>query len=215
MAKFIKDIHDLVDFMAGKSTANKQPPEKIDQVVYEVTIDLFNDNYKVYVKTQEVSDFLLAFKRIKTVTATGNFATLPPDYQHARAIRTTAGKKVDLVEDKFWDGRKNSKVAPPSATNPIARIEVPEADPAARTIEMHPGQDLILEYFKLPVKPHYAYTIQGSKYVYDDLASVDVEFSPLLFPDIKKRVLSGLGINLRDRELTVYAEQAKRNEMPK
>jgi hypothetical protein len=122
---------------------------------------------------------------------------------------------VDLVEDKFWDGRKNSKVAPPSTTNPIARIEVPEADPAARTIEMHPGQDLILEYFKAPVKPHYAYTLQGSRYIYDDAASVDVEFSQLLFPDIKTRVLSELGINIRDRELTMYAEQAKRNELPK
>jgi hypothetical protein len=215
MAKLIKDIHDLVDFLAGKNSANKQPPEKIDQVVYEVVIDLFNDNYKMYVKTQEISDFLLAFKRTKKVTATGNIATLPADYQHMRAIRTMAGKKVDLVEDKFWDGRKNSKVAPPSDTNPIARIEVPEADPAARTIEMHPAQDLMLEYFKAPAKPLYAYAVQGTRYVYDDDATIDVEFGTLLFPDIKRRVLSGLGINLRDRELTVYAEQAKRNEYPK
>jgi len=205
MAKFIKDIHDLVDFLAGKNLANKQPPEKIDQVLYEVVIDLFNENYKVYVKTQEISDFLLAFKRIKRVTATGNVATLPGDYQHMRAIRTVAGGKVDLVEDKFWDGRKNSRVAPPSQTNPIARIEVPEADPAGRMIEMYPGQDLVLEYFKTPVKPVYAYDIQGTRYVYNDAASVDVDFGPLLFPEIKTRVLSQLGVNLRDRDLTQYA----------
>jgi len=73
----------------------------------------------------------------------------------------------------------------------------------------------LLEYFKAPAKPLYAYTPVGSRYEYDDAASVDIEFSHLLFNDIKKRVLSGLGINLRDRDLTIYSEQSKANDQMK
>lgn len=215
MAKFIKDIHDLVNFLAGKNIATKQPPEKVDMVLYEVVVDLFNGYYDNYVKTQKISDYLLPFKRTKTIAVTANFGALPADYQHTRAIRTLTGGKVDLVEDKFWDGRKNSKVAPPSATNVIAKIEVPEADVTLRIIEVWPSQDVIMEYFKAPAKPKYAFTLSGSRYVYDDLNSVDVEFSLLLYNDIKKRVLSGMGINLRDRDLTIYSEQAKATEQMK
>lgn len=215
MAKFIKEIHDLVNFLAGKSLATKQPPEKIDMVLYEVVVDLFNSYYKHYVKTQEISDFLLPFKRTKTLTVSNGVADLPLDYQHMRAVRTLAKLKIDLVEDKFWDGRVNSKVVPPSATNPIARIEVPESDATKRIIEVIPSQNVIVEYFKAPTKPRYAYDVVLTKYVYNDTDSTDVEFSPLLFPEIKKRVLSGLGINIRDRDLTVYAEQSKQTEQPK
>ncbi|MGC3945360.1 MAG: hypothetical protein QM762_12740 [Chryseolinea sp.] len=215
MAKFIKDIHDLVNFLAGKNIANQQPPERIDRVLYEVSIDLFNGYYDHYVKTQKISDYLLPFKRTKTLTVTNGVGDLPADYQHARALRTEGGKQIDLVEDKFWSGRLNSKVAPP-AVSPIARIEVPESDATKRILQVVPHQaKVVLEYFKAPAKPVYVYTKEGTRYVYDDTTSVDIEWSPLLFNDIKKRVCSGLGINLRDRDLTLYSENLKNNDQLK
>ncbi|MEJ7644276.1 MAG: hypothetical protein WKF87_06755 [Chryseolinea sp.] len=215
--KFIEDIHELVNFLAGKNIATKQPPEKIDMVLYEVVIDLFNGYYDNYVKTQKISDYLLPFKRTSTLVMTAGIAELPATYQHVRALRSDLGKKIDIVEDKFWDGRVNSKVCPPSVPNNIiARIEVPESDSLKRILQVVPVQgSVVLEFFKAPDKPKYAFTLTGTRYVYDEENSIDVEFSPLLFNDIKKRVLSGLGINLRDRDLTNYSEQAKATEQAK
>lgn len=209
MAKFIEDIHNLVNFLAGKNIATKQPPEKIDLVLHEVLIDIFNGYYDNYVKTQKIHDYLLPFFRTKTITVVNNIGDLPADYQHKRALRTTAGVKIDLIADKFWDGRRRSKVAPPSATNPIARIDVPESDATKRIIEVWPSSNVFLEYFKAPDKPKYAYDIVSTRYIYNEAASVDVEFSRLLYNDIKSKTLSGLGINLRDRDMTIYSEQAK------
>jgi len=122
MAKFIKDVHDLVNFLAGKSIATQQPPERIDAVLYEVVLDLFNTYYDHYVKTQKIDDYLLPFKRTAIITVIFHYGILPPDYQHARGLTTMGRRNIDIVPDKFWYGRFNSKVAPPSETNPIARI---------------------------------------------------------------------------------------------
>ena len=215
MAKFIKDIHDLVNFLAGKNIATQQPPERIDLVLYEVVNGLFNGYYDHYVKTQKISDYLLPFKRIKTLETVGGIVELPPEYEHVRALRSAIGKKIDVVDDKFWDGRINSRVAPPTAEAGIARIEIQEAD-GKKIIQVVPVQTpILLEYFKAPDRPLYKYTLAGTKYVYDEANSVDIEFSHLLFDDIKKRVCSSLGVNLRDRDLTVYSEQAKGNDQLK
>jgi hypothetical protein len=216
MATFIKDVHDLCNFLAGKNIATKQPPENIDLVVYEVITELFNTYYDNYPKNQKIEDYLNPFKRKKAITITLNKGNLPEDYLHCRAIRTLADVKVDLVPDKFWNDRKNSKVNPPSATNVIARIEIQEgADPPTPVLEVYPSQNVVMEYFKAPTRPVYVYTKVGNRYVYDEDNTVDIEFSPALFNDIKKRVLAAMGVNLRDRELTVYSEQARATDQQK
>lgn len=216
MAKFIEDIHKLYNLLAGKNIATKQPPERIDQVLYEVTIGIFNDHYNHYVKTQKISDYMLPFKRVKTLTLTAGKATITAElnYAHSRGVKLPDGTKVDVVEDKFWAGRVKSKVDPPSASRPICRIENTEADATIKQIELVPSTitSIQLYYFKIPAKAKYAYTPSGNRYIYDENNSIDSEFSPLLFPQIAMKVLSRFGINLREQQVIQYAEAMKQQE---
>lgn len=211
MAKFIKEVHDLVNFLAGKNIATKQPPERIDLAIYEVITELFNTYYDNYVKTQKIDDYLTPFKRKATIAVTAGIGQLPLDYKHKRTVTTAADKEVDVVPDKFWNNRKNSAVTPPTTLAPICRLEmaVPESGEPTRTIEVYPSVNVIVHYFKEPRVPKYAYTKVGDRYVYDEANSVDIEFPRGLFNDIKKRVCSSMGINIRDRDLVNYSEQAR------
>ncbi|HEY0772068.1 MAG TPA: hypothetical protein VGD31_17200, partial [Sphingobacteriaceae bacterium] len=137
MAKFIETIHNVFATLQGKNIATKHPPERIDQVLNLIIVDLFNKHLDNYVKTKKISDYLLPFKRQVTVAFVGGVSNLPADFAHHRSFSVN-GKKVDIIEDKFWDGRVNSKVSPPSASNPIARIENAEGGSVAK-LEISPS----------------------------------------------------------------------------
>lgn len=214
MAKFIEDIHNLYNLLAGKNIATKQPPERVDQVFWEITIGIFNDHYDHYVKTQKISDYLLPFKRKAEISLTNGVAPLPPDYEHVRLVETEAGENVPVIEDKFWPGRARRKLDPPTATKPICRIENSIAETPVRQIQLVPSTvpKVFLYYFKTPAKAVYAYEKVGNRYVYNEAGSVDSEFSPLLFPQIAMKLLSRFGINLREQQLIQYAETMKAQE---
>jgi hypothetical protein len=79
-------------------------------------------------------------------------------------------------------------------------------------IYVAPKLDVTVTYIATPVKPVYAYTLSGEDYIYDDVNSVDIEFPDVLHDDIMNRVLSNLGIAMRDGQLTQFSDQQKAME---
>lgn len=212
MEKFIDDLHSLFDFLNGKNIAGKYAPDKIDLTLWEVSIQLFNKYYDHYVQTGEVSRFLDPFKKAdEALNLNSGIGVLPIDFEHKRLILSDQDKIVELVEDIHWGYRLNRKIGPPSTERPICRIE--EISGSLK-IEVKPTTvpSLKFYYFKAPVKPVWAFTTSGNRYVYDDGNSVDIEWSKLLFTEITNRVLNRFGINLREKELVQYMELAKRDE---
>lgn len=215
MAKFIKDINDLVEFLAGKNIATKYAPEKIDLKLYEVSLSLFNSYYDHYAKTQKVSRFLMPFLRKKEQDVTAGRCPVPGDFEFNRRLTLHDGTRVELIEDHFWDKRAERKLGGPSLIRPIARIEDLGGDDPELSFEILPetGIDkLVIFYFKTPIRPKYAYTKPGTRYIYDDGNSIDVEWSHLLFPELMLKTLNGLGINLREQQVIQYTEQMKQQE---
>lgn len=215
MAKFVQDIHDLAEFLAGKNIATKYAPEKIDLKLYEVSLDLFTSYYDHYAKTQKISRFLMPFIRKVEQDVTGGRTPVPGDFEFNRRLTLHDDKtRVELIEDHFWDKRVNRKLGGPSLTRPIARIEDIGGDEPELSFEVVPStiDKLIIYYFKKVNKPKYAYTKSGTRYVYDDGASVDVEWSHLLFPELMTKTLNGLGINLREQQVIQYTEQMRQQQ---
>lgn len=217
MAKFIKEIHELFNFLAGKNIASQQPPSRIDMALNEVIMSIYNEHYDHYVKTQKISDYLMPYKRLKVGAVTGGITTLPEDYKHMRFLETSAGVKIELVEDKFWTDRRTRKVGPPSLERPIARIEDTGEVSETKVIEVLPNTitSIKIYYFRMPKTAKYAFTVSGNRYVYDDTNSVDVDFNRSLLPQLALKLLSRFGINLREQQLIVYSEQAKTQESTK
>lgn len=214
MAKLIERIHLTLADLEGKNVATKRPPEQVDRVLYLIIVDLFNKHIDHYVKTSKVSNYLLPFKRKASVALTSGQGELPPDFAHQRAVYA-GGKEVPVIEDKFWNHRVNSKLSPVSATNPICRIENEPETP--RRIQFAPNISGPVEllYFKYPTAPKYAYVTNGTRYLYDEESSIDVEFPIGLFPEIVNRLMGAFGINLRDGQLIQISEQLKTQEQAK
>lgn len=223
MAKFVKDIVDLVEFLAGKNIATKYPPEKISLALYEVSLSLFVEYLDHYGKTQKINRFLMPFLKQEQLTLTSGKVDIPTDFEHVRYVDLPAdqanstgdiyktGQEVKVIEDGFWNGRVTRALNGPDRT-PIMRFE--DDGTGDINIQVLPVSiaKINLYYFKKVIRPVYAYTSSGTRYIYDDANSVDVEWSPQLFPQLRLKTLESLGINLREQQVIQYTELLKAQE---
>jgi hypothetical protein len=216
MALLIEKIHNVIADFQGKSVATKHPPERVDRVINLHVVEVYNKYLDHYVKTGKISDYLLAFKREKEINLTGGKGDLPADYAHYRHVYTMSGKKVDVVEDKFWNDRANRNLGGPSALRPICRLENIEEGNARKIIVLPSSSTKVkLEYFKYPTDAKYGYTKEATRYVFDEDTSIDLELPLGLYPDIINRILNSLGIVLREGQLIQVTEVLKSQEQIK
>lgn len=226
MAKFIEEFYGFLSFMEGNNIASRRPPEQVDKAMYFVTIEQYGKVLDHYVKTKKVARFMEEFKRAKDITLSSGLGDLPGDYGiHRELYKMTpleTGEvartvRVEVIEDAFWNYRINRKVGSATTKRPIARIEYTKADVPVKKLEVIPSTITSVEmlYFKTPAKPKYAYTLEGTKYVYNEADSVDLEFSFLSYPDLLYRVLSVIGVNLREDQMVRMMELYKQQEQRK
>jgi hypothetical protein len=76
------------------------------------------------------------------------------------------------------------------------------------TIQFYPTNlgTALLSYLRFPQTPVWGYTMVSGRPVYDPATSVNIEFNPQELPAIAMKMLSLLGINLREQELQGYAQ---------
>lgn len=217
MSKFIGEFYDFLSFLEGKNIATKRPPERIDSALYFTIIDVYNHYRDHYVKTKKISQYLIPFKRTAAITLTTGVSALPADCEITREFYDASGKLIPIVEDAFWNHHRNRKVGAPSATNPIARIENSTDPTPIRQIQVYPTSVAsgTLLYFKAPAKPKWAYDVVGTRYVYNEGASTDIDFSILLYPDLINRVLASIGVNLRENQVVQFTQAFKAEEQIK
>jgi hypothetical protein len=104
------------------------------------------------------------------------------------------------------DGNKiatklNRKICPPSIDYPMIQF-------IGNQVRIYPKDvDLIeIEYFRQAKEPVWGYTVVSGKPVYDPSISQDVEFSAELMNLIVTKMLTYLGVNLRESELYQMAK---------
>jgi len=68
--------------------------------------------------------------------------------------------------------------------------------------------DYLLEYIRKPKKPHWGYTMVNNMYVFNPSSpnTVELELSEKTHSEVAQRMLSYIGISLRDQEPLGYAE---------
>jgi hypothetical protein len=215
---FIQKIHTLFALLEGKNLATTRPPEEIDAALEMVLQDLFNKYLDHYVKTKKIETYLLPFKKIGEITLNNSGSgDLPGDYAlYEQVWLTDRTTKVTMIPNDFWHSRRNRKLGAPSATTPIAKLEVLGASVPSITVYPVPADKKVsMDYFKKIATPRYGYTISGTRYVFDESTSVDVEFPQGLYPDIMNRLLQSFGITLREGQLFEMMERAKMTEQAK
>jgi hypothetical protein len=206
MAKAIKSIHDRINLALKKGATGYIPPARIDDEIYAEILNIWNDLLPKQDETMRLSEYMEVFKESEPVTLTSGIGTITGDY--VTQVEDNNGIEIDILSDADWSNRVNHPIKMPETGYAIGRIDnkqltvLPNDTPTAKVYSL-----------RRPVKPEYAYTVSGSRFVYDDDNSVDLEFNVELHDQIVNKVLLNLGLPLREDDVLRYGlqEEAKRN----
>ncbi len=203
MAKFIKNMHDLVDLLTAKGKTGYFPRVDIDLAVYAASKDLFDKEYDVYQATKKITDSMGVFLSNPTTMTVDGFGqvNIPADYLHATSITGgTVGWPVSEMDEATLALRINDPLCPPTAEYPICKFY-------KTYIQFYPITltGIKMTYLKNPIQPVYAYDVVDGREVYDDAASVDIEWNVTDQNKVTMRALEILGITLSEQDLTQFA----------
>lgn len=210
MAKFILEIHDRINFAIKKGLTGYIPPDKIVTEIHAESMNNWRKWIKQFEETQEISLYLDKLKGQNNVTLTSGsspLSALPVDPYITAVAVTASNKQVDPVDIGRWHERQNHPLAAPTADYPVYRLQNNTIFVLPTTITQ-----VTIYHIKKPTRPVFAFTLSGDRYVYDDDNSVDFEWPEILFDELMNRVLSNLGINMRDLDLLRHSLQEKTME---
>ena len=114
---------------------------------------------------------------------------------------------IDLVIDSEWINKQKSKFLPITESDPIARVYGRSLEVLPKTIAP------IIYYLKRPTIGVWAYTTSGDGYstIFDAGNSTDIDFPEIAHNEIIEKVMSLLGVNLRDGVMTQFEQMIKRD----
>jgi|TARA_Y100000004_G_scaffold187243_2_gene239773 hypothetical protein len=191
-----------------------------------------------YNQTQKVSDDLRQFiKRVTLPVNSDGLMNYPNDYLHFSSASsnfvdvefdrgttaddcpgcnkttvrgsvtsnvTTKTVSIRPVDDSELAGLLSSSIVNPTLEFPVLTFY-------QEGIQYHPKNINTVDfvYLRKPVKPQWDYTVSGNRPVYNPAGSIDLEWPIQVFNEIAIRILSFVGINLREGDLSQYSESKR------
>lgn len=221
---------ELVNYIANKDYGgNIIAPDRFKQLVVVVNMDLFKvkmglpEDFKPGAPffrqhldaVQRLTDetrFL--HKRVAAQAVSTGKISYPDDYFGFDAIRYGYQRQVDgeakvlwkpveiLTEDQYSD-RAGNWTKQPSTKNPVG---VCRSD----GIYIYPADipQVDFTYVRYPTDPVFDY-VQQTGYITEGGSPTEYEWGDHLHMDLTRRILSYIGINIREQQLEQYAEQHK------
>lgn len=163
-----------------------------------------------YQVTKKISDDLRPFIVDKTMLVNKyGQSNIPQDYVHStNIIYKTQDKKgvtktvgIEEVDNDKLGNRLSSSIVAPNKLHPICVFR-------NNFVQFYPENlgNVTFTYLRKPKTPKRSYNIVNNREVYDSSSSVDFEFPDNVHNSICSRILSYLGIKIREQELIQYAE---------
>ena len=224
----VNELYKFVQFVANKEQSGFVKPEEFNIAADRAQMQFFMERYNnpaeyqpgrpvprvAFQQTQKVSDDLRIFMVNETITSPQSILALSANYVHLISLRKTDGSHIKLLDDYELGHVLNSALTPPSNMYPVASI-------IGDSIVLYGTGSANLTYLRRPEKPFWEYlkNVNGEPVdsnnnlinypIYDSTNSVDLEFPDETFNEIAIRILSFVGINLRENQLTQYTELKK------
>lgn len=211
MAKNVDEFKRFVEFVSNKTqTGNTVTPTQFNEVANRAQMQVFERDYKRFLQDNGITDFLSYFLKNKSIIINsygeGNY---PSDYQHTASMRhyyAKGGVEVDVKEEDIYDFGKLQ----------VSQLfKADERFPKYAAFATHfrfLPRDLglaQLDYFKTPVKPFWNYTVVSNAPVYSASGSTNFEWDDFATNEVAAVYLSLIGCNLKDMELSSFAEMFK------
>lgn len=196
----IELAHKVIRQQIRKYRAAYKSPEEIDNALYRGLIDFYTDLFKAPSKSQRLSRYIS--EQACNISGSNKFA-LEADFYKPIGVISIVGSdqyEGDILAENEWLDRKNSLIIPPTTTKPIARV-------IGSDVEIYPSDpgNYKLVYYRIPVKPVYAFTVDGNgrDITYTSSGSVDLDIDASAFDDVVVRALGYLGVSLNDQGVLV------------
>lgn len=224
----VNELYQFVQFVANKEQSGFIKPNEFNLAADRAQMQFFMERYNnpaeyqpgrpiprvAFQQSQKVSDDLRVFMESEDIANNESIAGLNSDYVHLVSLRTAGGNHIKLLDDSEVGHILNSALTPPTDAYPVAYIVGDE-------IKLEGTNSAKLTYLRRPEKPLWEYykdssgnptdsTGNPTTYpVYDSTTSTELEFPDETFNEIAIRVLSFVGINLRENQLSQYTEMKK------
>jgi len=152
----------------------------------------------------------------------------PDDYLHFISMfkSSASGRKsIKLLTLDQFAKRRSSVIVPIDEDNMVSVMidegfevyENPTSDLIETwdSVDLEPNsQNIFLEYIRRPKAPHWGYVMVNDMYVFNPSSpnTVELELPEKTHSELAQRMLSYIGISLRDREPLGYAESKMKDQ---
>lgn len=232
----IADVHNFIYFIIRKTKNEMVSHEHIDDALHAAQLSRFSDllpapsnpgiqplpqNKIEYGTSANGMDYLFPFKKKKDFLQQDTLKgllKLETDYAHLRAVyvlsynnkyQRTKYIGIPILNENQLADRLSSQIINPTPDRPVA-IEV-YAD--GKAIQIYPQQGFAgrYYYFSTPIKPKYAYTMNGRVETQDLSASVDLQWDEESTNKIIWVALTSIGVVVNEPmevQLAQYKQQS-------
>lgn len=199
------------NIIANKTqSGNTITPVQFNIAAHRAQMMVFEKDRLMFLKTGESSDYIDWF--LKTVTISPNqktgYADYPKEYQHTAGVRSYYNggeRKVELVTNSAWGEIQQSVLEGPSLLYP----KYTEFSGEYRFLPRNIGI-VMLDYWKEPQKPFWAYTVVNNVAVYDPVNSVDFEWAQFALEMVADVYIGIIAQNIKDSQLAAYVDNQKK-----
>jgi len=206
----VNTFKSTAEFIMNKTqSGNTVTPNQFPLIANQAQLVPYEEDRLVFLRTGESSDYLDWFLKntiINPSSLTG-YAPYPSDFQHTAGVRAYYNgieRPVELVENKAWGEVQASELMAPTNLFPKYTEFLSEYRFLPRNIGI-----VMLDYWKKPVVPVWAYTIVNNVPVYNPVGSVDFEWEAFSFNRVLSVYLQLCGCNLKDAQLSQFANEFK------
>ena len=222
------EIFSLIEYIGNKDfSGNVIPPDRFNQLIKVVSIEHFREKYGLPEEYQpgrpipaefaditiKNTDDLKAFKMPLFGRAVANgILGYPGDYAHRdtfvynfsktiNSVATIFPRPIEVLREAEFASRNGNYTKRPTTYNPICVLRSDGVHIRPITIT-----SVDMFYYRFPVDPVFLYD-EADGYITDKVGSVQFEFPKDEGYTLTKKILSLVGINLREDQLIQYAEQ--------
>ena len=215
----IDELYRYVQFLANKEQRGFIKPTEFNLLAERAQLDVIRDRYGKIGTNQASPSAPQSHSVLDDLAPGGEKATItydssgvndafsyPTDYLYFMRM-TLAGKNVEIITHDQLAMRLDSQLMAPSADYPIAVMIDEGFEIYSSTTEDTSGT-VVLTYIKKPVAPFWAYVISNGTYIYSSTMNENQQLTlaESTHNEIAQRMLSYIGISLRDQEPLSYAE---------
>lgn len=231
----IDELYRAVQFFSNKEQSGFIRPSEFNLLADRAQMEVFmkrfgnTEEYRPnqpfpkysYQETQKITDDLRVFITRTDVNTNMGQVEYPDDYVHFSSAMSVQmvpisgtsnyiprNVEIQAADDSELGYMLGSSIVYPEPDYPIIVFYDNYMQVYPLTVNR-----VILTYLRRPVVPNWAFTTVNNRPVYNPAASTNIEFPNEVFNEILVKMLSYIGINLREQQLIQYGELQKQQGM--